>query len=273
VTALLREAAVVCLCVIVVRLAWVFPSTYVGRSIGRRLRRGHEPLPSWRQVLFVGWAGMRGGDSLVIALALPFTTAAGGAFPARDRIVFLTFCVILATLVLQGPTLRPLARRLALRDDGRAEEEEAHARLAAAEAGLRALAAPALAGSAYPEVARYLRQRHGQRARRWASREARRPAGGPDASPPAPLVPAPSHDAGLLDDRRAAEYRRLRSAMIRAERRAVRELRDRDEIGDDVLRAVQRDLDLEQVLLGGPEPVIEPPRETPARVNGDGGRP
>ena len=254
---LLREGAIVCLCVVVVRIAWVMPSTYVGRTLGRWMRGTHEPLPSWRVVLFVGWAGVRGGDSLVIALALPLTIAGGADFPARERILFITFSVILVTLVLQGPTLRPLARWLRLHDDGRAEDEEAHARLAAAEAGLRVLDLPALADSPYPEVPRYLRQRHRQRARRWASREARLLERRPDERPHDHAVAAPSHDAGVLDEHRAAEYRRIRSGMIHAERRALLELRDRGEIGDDVMRGVQRELDLEQVLLDSPEPVVE----------------
>ncbi|HKO17049.1 MAG TPA: Na+/H+ antiporter [Gemmatimonadaceae bacterium] len=254
---LLREGAIVCLCVVVVRIAWVMPSTYVGRTLGRWMRGTHEPLPSWRVVLFVGWAGVRGGDSLVIALALPLTVAGGADFPARERILFITFSVILVTLVLQGPTLRPLARWLRLHDDGRAEDEEAHARLAAAEAGLRVLDLPALADSPYPEVPRYLRQRHRQRARRWASREARLLERRPDERPHDHAVAAPSHDAGVLDEHRAAEYRRIRSGMIHAERRALLELRDRGEIGDDVMRGVQRELDLEQVLLDSPEPVVE----------------
>jgi CPA1 family monovalent cation:H+ antiporter len=256
---LLREAAIVCACVIVVRLMWVYPSTYVGRMVGRWVRRGHEPLPSWRQVLFIGWAGVRGGDSLVIALALPLTTVGGRAFPARDRILFLTFSVILATLLLQGATLRPLARWLKLRDDDRADDEEAHARLTAAEAGLRALDSPALSESAQPEVARYLRQRHQQRARRWASREARSDTR--DALSHRHAIAAPPHEAEVLDERRAAEYRRIRSTMIRAEQQALRELRDRDEIGDDVMRHVQRELDLEQLLLNSPAPVTELPGE------------
>ena len=89
--------------------------------------------------MFVGWAGVRGGDSLVIALALPFATASGSPFPARDRIVFITFCVILLSLVGQAPTLRPLARVLGLRSDSRADDEEAHERLTTAEAAFRAL--------------------------------------------------------------------------------------------------------------------------------------
>jgi CPA1 family monovalent cation:H+ antiporter len=267
VTSLLGETAILCACVILVRLLWILPSTYIARTFGRWLRGTHEPLPSWNQVLFIGWAGIRGGDSLVIALALPFTTAAGAPFPARERIVFITFSVILVTLVLQGPTMRPFARWLHLQADERAQDEEAHARLTAAEAGLRVLDTPAIGATNYPEVTRYLRQRHRQRARRWAAREAHQLQGHADQLTHDHFVSAPSHDAGDLDERRAAEYRRLRSAMIRAEQGALLALRDRGEIGDDVMRNVQRELDLEQVLLDSPEPVVEPTRELGERLS------
>ena len=274
--ALVGEAVVVCACLIVVRLLWVFPSTYVGRSLGRWLRHSDEPFPSWRQIAFVGWAGMRGGDSLVIALALPLVVATGAPFPARNRVIFLAFSVILATLVIQGATLLPVARWLGLHDDGRrAADEEAHARLVAAEAGLHVLADPALARARHPEVLRYLRQRQRQRARRWAAREtrnagvhdpvARGGSSGSDAMIHDHVTPAPSHEAGRLDEERATSYSRVREAMIRAEEGAIRQLRDRGEIGDDVMRAIQRDLDLELLLLGSPDPVREPPPE--ARID------
>jgi CPA1 family monovalent cation:H+ antiporter len=187
--------------------------------------------------------------------------ASGAPFPARPQILFITFAVIFATLVVQGPTLAPLARLLRLREDATAEDEEAHARLTAAEAGLRVLDEPGFAGGAQPEVVRYLRQRHRQRARRWASREARRrlhPAdhGGHDG-----VLAAPSHERGLLDDRRAAEYRRVRNAMIAAEEKALLDLRARGAIGDDVMRRVLRELDLERILLDSREPVVEPSSE------------
>jgi Na+/H+ antiporter len=258
ISSLVREAIVVCVCVIVVRLLWVGPSTYIGRTIGGWLRRERVDLPSWRWITFIGWAGIRGGDSLVIALALPLTVASGAAFPARARIVFITFCVIFVTLVVQGPTLAPLARWLGLQSDGRAEDEEAHARLSAAEAGLKVLESREIQQSRYPEIPRYLRQRHRQRARRWASREARRRAHSPnDGGPHDHFVAAPSHEAGELDDQRAAEYRQIRAAMIRAERQALLDLRDRDIIGDDVMRRILRDLDLELILLDSREPVVE----------------
>jgi len=240
---------------------WVIPSTYVGRIVGGWIRHAEVAIPSLRWIFFVGWAGVRGGDSLVIALALPLTTAAGTPFPARAQIVFITFCVIFVTLVIQGPTLAPIARWLGLQSDGKSEEEEAHARLAAAEAGLRVLDAERFRNTQYQEVVRYLRQRHRQRARRWAAREARRQAHPPNESQHETFVAAPSHDAGALDDRRAVEYRRVRAEMIDAERRALLDLRDRDVIGDDVMRRIMRDLDLELVLLDTREPVVEPTSE------------
>jgi Na+/H+ antiporter len=264
---LFREAAIVSLCVVLVRIAWVMPSTYFFRSLFRWLRHGHEPMPEWRTVLFISWVGLRGGDSLVIALSLPLLTASGARFPAREQIIFITFCVIFITLVIQGPTLAPIARWLGIRPDEEDVAEEAHARLAAAEAGLRALDNPAIASSKYPEVVRYLRQRHRQRARRWAAREAEPHEGESGEVAHEHFTVAPSHEAAVLDERRAEEYRRVRSAMLDAEENAILGLRDRGVIADDVMRRIQRDLDLETMLLETNEPVIEPVSEVPSAID------
>jgi Na+/H+ antiporter len=264
---LLGEAAIVSLCVVLVRIAWVMPSTYIFRTFFRWLRGGHEPLPDWRSVLFIGWAGLRGGDSLVLALSLPLLTASGARFPARDQIIFITFCVIFITLVLQGPTLAPFARRLGIGADESEAAEDAHARLAAAEAGLRTLDEPAMASSPYPEVVRYLRQRHRQRARRWAAREAEPHDGESEDVAHDHFTVAPSHEAAAIDERRADEYRRVRAAMLSEEQEAVRGLRDRGVIADDVMRRIQRDLDLETMLLETSEPVIETVSEVPSAID------
>lgn len=264
---LLREAAIVTLCVVVVRVAWVVPSTYVFRAFFRWLRHSHDPLPSWRTVVFISWVGLRGADSLVIALSLPLLTKSGAPFPAREEIIFITFCVIFISLVAQGPTLAPIARWLGIGADEEDVAEEAHARLAAAEAGLRALEDPALASSKYPEVVRYLRQRHRQRARRWAAREAEPHEGESEDVAHEHLTVAPSHEAALIDERRGEEYRRVRGAMLNAEEKAVVDLRDRGVIGDDVMRRIQRDLDLETMLLETSEPVIETVSEVPAAID------
>ncbi len=250
---LAREGSIVFLCLVLARLLWVFPSAYIGRFVDRLVSMRSDAIRSWRDILFVGWSGIRGGDSLIIALALPL------AFPARDRIIFITFCVIFASLVLQAPTLRPLAHVLRLPADGTVADEEAHARLTSIEAGLRALDEAVQKSMDYPEVARYLRQRHRQRARRWAANEATRFKGRREevdrhhhgvSSPP-------SHESGALDERRAEEYRRVRSVMIGAERRSLRDLRNEGDIGDDVMLRVERELDLEQLLLDGAQPVVE----------------
>jgi CPA1 family monovalent cation:H+ antiporter len=268
---LVRETAIVTLSVVGVRLLWILPSTYIFRGIGRWLRHSVEPFPPFRWILFIGWAGVRGADSLVIALSLPLATAAGAPFPARNQIQFITFAVIFATLVIQGSTLRPLASLLGLHDDGEGEDEEAHARLTAVEAALRALADPKLTKTSYPEVVRYVQQRYRQRARRWAAREQEQFKGRAHDPDHAHMVGAPSHEAGELDEKRIQEYRRVRSQAIEAERRAVVKMRDDNVIGDDVMRAIQRDLDLETMLLDAREPVDEPPGEVPAVLDPGGG--
>jgi CPA1 family monovalent cation:H+ antiporter len=264
--ALLVEAAIISLTVVVVRLAWAIPTAYTFLSIGRWLRRSHEALPPFRQILFVGWAGVRGADSLVIALSLPLVTATGAPFPARDQILFITFGVIFATLVVQGSTLAPLARLLGLHSDGRDKDEEAHARLVATETALRALSDPKFKDVPYPEIVRYVQQRYRQRARRWAARESKQYQGRIHDPGHEHDVAAPSHEDGELDESRIIEYRRIRSMAIDAERRALEKLRDDSVIGDDVMRRIQRDLDLEVMLLSTRDPVAEPPSEVPSAL-------
>jgi CPA1 family monovalent cation:H+ antiporter len=263
---LLGEAALVSLCVVAVRVVWIMPTSYAFRTLGRWLRHSSEPLPEWRSILFVAWAGLRGGDSLVLALSLPLTTAAGARFPARDQIVFITFCVIFITLVLQGPTLAPFARRLETGADEEDATEEAHARLAAAEAGLRTLEKPAATDSPYPEVVRYLKKRHRQRARRWAARDAKPHEEIPGDVAHDHITAAPSHDDAEIDEQRATEYRRVRGEMLDAEQRAVFDLRDKGVIADDVMRRILRDLDLETMLLDTSEPVSESVSEVPSEI-------
>jgi CPA1 family monovalent cation:H+ antiporter len=244
--------------VIAVRMLWVFPSAYLPWLVmwpGRAGRR-ERALPPWRRVAFVGWAGMRGGDSLVIALALPFVTAAGRPFPARDLIIFVTFAVIFATLVLQGLTLGPLLHRLDLSEAGRMETEEAHARRVMAEAGLRRLDQLASGNGVHPEALNVLRRRNRRKARRWTARDRKRH-GVADEEHRA-LEAVDGDDA----ERESASYGKLRTEMIAAERRALVDLRDRDIVGDAVMRRVQRDLDLETMLIeateeGAPESPYE----------------
>ncbi len=125
--------------IVLVRFAWMFAATYLPRLFSRTFRR-KNPAP-WQQTVLIAWTGMRGADSLAGALAIPFVLANGEPFPGRDLILLLTFCVIFATLVLQGLTLTPLVRWLKVVDDRVTEKEERLARLKANEAALARLEA------------------------------------------------------------------------------------------------------------------------------------
>ena len=125
--------------VIGTRFLWLFTTPYVLRALDRRpsqLERRVGPAPR----VVVGWAGMRGAVTLAAALALPLETDAGAPFPERELVIFLAYCVVLFTVVVQGLTLPALIRRLGVVDDGSEEEAEEHAaRISAAEAALEAL--------------------------------------------------------------------------------------------------------------------------------------
>jgi monovalent cation/hydrogen antiporter len=202
---------------IVTRLFWVFPGAYLPRWIDARFGRAPR-YPPWRQVLFAGWAGIRGGDSLVIALALPYA-GSHGALAGRDAIIFITFVVILITLVAQGLTLAPLIRALGIVGGNEDHEEEREARLASIRAGTQAIERLAGADNAVSKAAQHFRTMASHELQRLSSA----------SSPSEPL--------------------RLRLAMIAAERTAVIDMRDRNEIGDAVLRRLQREFDHEEVLL------------------------
>src|SRR6185437_6589925 len=107
---------------ILVRIAWVYPGAWLPRLISKKIRR-REPSPGWKPVFLIGWSGMRGVFSLASALAIPITLTDGAAFPHRDMILFVTFCVILSTLVLQGLTLPLLIRWLKIEVKENEEEK------------------------------------------------------------------------------------------------------------------------------------------------------
>src|SRR5256885_1398242 len=125
--------------IVLVRFVWMFSATYLPRLLSRKARRKNR-VP-WQHTALIAWIGMRGADSLAGALAIPFLVPNGEPFPGRNLILFLTFCVIFATLVLQGLTLAPLVRWLGVVDDHVTEKEERLARLKANEAALARLEA------------------------------------------------------------------------------------------------------------------------------------
>jgi monovalent cation/hydrogen antiporter len=225
---LIGYAALVSAVVVAARFLWIFPTGYLGRLLSRRVRE-EDLAPSWAEKTILAWSGMRGAVSLAAALALPLTTDAGSAFPNRNLIVFLTFGVILATLVVQGLTLPGLIRVLRLEDDGLAEKEEAKARIHAAEAALERLAELEAEDWVREDTVERMRGLYGFRQQRFRERF------------------DPEGD-GSVEDRSQA-YQRLRRELLDAERGAVQELRREGRIDDEVMRRVVRDLDLEDARL------------------------
>ncbi len=229
ITTLLLDALVISVTVIVTRMIWVFPGTYVPRFLSRRIRE-KDPYPSWRSTVIVGWTGMRGGVSLATALALPLAVHGKAPFPNRDIIIFLTFSVILATLVLQGLTLPQLIRRLRLPTDDSAEREEAKARLKAARSALARLDELSTEEWVEQEMVDDLRLHFSDQDRRFTARYH-------------------GTEDGADQEHRATAYQRLKMELISAERHTIIDLRNQGIINDEVMRKIQHDLDLEELRL------------------------
>jgi CPA1 family monovalent cation:H+ antiporter len=135
---LLGYTAALSLSMIAIRMLWVFPGAYLPRLLFKHIR-DHEPPPKPNEVLFVGWAGMRGVVSLAAALALPLFLNNSHDFPHRDLIIFLTFAIILVTLVLQGSTMEYVVKLLHIRHDQSRHREERLARQRALQSALEVL--------------------------------------------------------------------------------------------------------------------------------------
>ena len=183
--------------------------------------------PSWRAVAVIGWAGLRGGDTLVMVLAVPYHTVAGSPFPGRETVVAVGLAVIFVTLVMQGLTLRPLIKRLALPRDDSVETEERHARLEAARASRKRLEELAEQEQLPADALAYLREHIGLRTRLDLD----------------DIDHAAGHDGQTTED----VVRRVEHALRQAARRAVVGLRDDNVIGQEALRRVQYDLDLAEI--------------------------
>ena len=229
VTTLIWDAIVISITVIITRLIWVFPGSYLPRFLSRRIRE-KDPYPSWQSTVIVGWTGMRGGVSLATALALPLVIHGKTPFPDRDIIVFLTFSVILSTLVIQGLTLPLLISRLKLPNDETADREEAKARLKAARSALTRLDELSSEDWVESEMVDDLRLHFTDQDRRFTARYH-------------------GTEDGVNQEQRATAYQRLKIELISTERHTIIELRNQGVINDEVMRKIQHDLDLEELRL------------------------
>ena len=228
---ILMDGALFTLMLILLRLAWVFPGSWLANFVRCRIHHDREKMPDTREVFLVGWTGMRGVLSLAAALALPATLANGKPFPERDFIVFLTFSVILVTLVLQGITLAPLARRMGLEGSDEVEVEESEARRKTLEAALAYLTETKatrehVADEIFDDLLGHYQHRL------------------------AGLQPS-------LADQKHVErhygFQEISRETTRVERETAVRLRNQGQISDQILRRIERELDLNESRFLGME--------------------
>ena len=215
---------------ILLRLIWIFPGAYVANLIRRRILHQPEPLPPFRNMFIVGWTGMRGVISLAAAIALPQTLADGTGFVQRDMIIFLAFVVILVTLVLQGLTLPPLIRALGVAGTSDHHSEEKEVRRTILQAAVS----------------------HLERSKRDGDSES--------AEVHADLAQHYQHRLAILGDGDESEidaaslnfYSRfvdLSRELLGVERQTAVRLRDERRMGDELLRQIEHEIDLEETRL------------------------
>jgi len=221
-------ALFISLAVVLIRILWVFPATYLPRLVFKSLCR-NDPYPSWRHVTIIAWTGMRGVVSLAAALAIPLTIQGGDPFPDRDLILFLTFIVILATLVVQGLSLPLLIQWLGVKDDGSVEKEEREARLKANETALARLNQIGKCEPVKADALQRLRAEYEDHIRQ--------------------VEGAELENAGTKLRLFSSEYERLSFEALLVERQTILQLRNQNVISDEVLRRIQRDIDLAEARL------------------------
>lgn len=238
------------LAVIAGRFVWVLPATYLPRLLSPRIRR-REPNPGWRNAVVVAWTGMRGVVSLAAALSIPLAVAGGQTFPHRDLILFLTFCVILVTLVAQGLTLPLLLRALGVTADGSEVREEARARFQAVDAAMSRLEELAPQDGAAEGGTEYMRAYYRKRRHVLNTRFGKLDHQHDDDPATSEVGHMHPDGADHLEEHRARaeSFRRLRQELIGVERSTAIRLRNQGEINDAALRRVERDLDLEEIRL------------------------
>ena len=217
------------------RLVWMFPGAYLPFLLPH-IRR-NEKISDPGAVLVVGWAGMRGTVTLAAALSIPLLLPGGAAFPGRDIVIFLSFGVIVTTLLVQGTTLEALIKRVGLREDESRPREERLARMAAVEAGLAALRAlePDAGTPEHKAALGHLIAEYEQR-----------------------LAVLTSEGETLVRaHRRRASAHGYQLAALEAERRALDRLWTSGAIIDEVHHPLQALLDHEESMLRGSQPQAE----------------
>jgi CPA1 family monovalent cation:H+ antiporter len=227
---LVLYGATIALVVIAVRFIWTFPATYLPRKLFRSIAL-KDPLPPWGAVIALSWTGMRGIVSLAAALSIPLTLPSGDEFPHRSLLIFLTYVVILVTLLVPATTLPALMRWLGIKDEGENRRDEAVARLALTKAVLQEIDVLKQSPNFSGELLEHTATHYTHRVQTLESNLR------PDGFSP------------LFDEDQT--LRRLMRTLLEAERKELANLRKRATIHDEVFFQLSRELDIEEARLRG----------------------
>jgi Na+/H+ antiporter len=220
-----KYAFIISVAVIIGRIIWVYPGTYIPRWLSKRIRE-REPDTDIKLTTIVAWSGMRGVVSLAAALALPLTVNGSTPFPHRNLIIFLTFSVIFSTLVLQGLTLRPLINWLGIQSDGKDHQDEQRARLVLASSVIEHIEEN-YALTLSDEVLNQIKTKYEIRIQRLRKDETEQ----------------------RLNEEQIREFHRLQQELLHKERADLIRMRREGAISDEVLRRIEYELDLEETRL------------------------
>jgi len=225
---LAATTAVVTAIAMVARFVWVFPATYIPRWVSAALSK-RDPPPPWQTVFFLAFTGVRGVDSLAVALAIPYTILSGAPFPHRDLILFVTFGVIIVTLIGQGALLPSLTHWLGLSRIAKKEhQDEIKSELRARQAAIKKIANKleklVRRHVVSSDAADHLRTRNRIRQQ---------------------VLPENLTD-GVEHLRQTA---RIKAELIKAEREFIYQLLRDGKITDDARRRIEYELDLEEASV------------------------
>ena len=225
---LLTYGAVVSVAVVLIRFMWVFPAAYLSRWLSPSLRR-QEPGFSVKSVTVIAWTGMRGVLSLATALALPLLLPNGRDFPQRDLIIFITYCVIFTTLVVQGLLLPLLIRRLNFRPDTTAQQQETNLRLKIATAAIEHIESHYALDQLPDEMLAVIKHKYEVRIERLrAINGVKRP---------------------TIDTTEIRHFHTIQQELVGVERNLVVSMRRDGQYDDEMLRAILFELDVEESRL------------------------
>jgi len=229
---LLLYGAIFSALLIALRVIWLYPGALFANIVRRRVFHQNERYPSRKSIFIVGWTGMRGVIALAAALSLPEMLSDGTPFPQRNLIIFLTFCVILVTLVLQGLTLAPLIRFLGLAGQSGPEEEEREARRIILEEALKHIKERREASESHNH---HLAAAFDDALTKYKRRLS--------------AVTGQSYEQHGIDAEDHAHIVDLGRQLVQIERETAVRLRNEGLISDQVLRQIEYELDLNETRL------------------------